>query len=169
MNEDWIYPNPIHAFPELEGKLYIALLGLEDLPPHVALLHQNILFSLTVKGVEVNRDATRLLRKIWNKKQCALLELPTTDFTIEIAAFYKSFQALQPGYSCIDPILAVLKSSWNITPAKPHLHGMLQTLAKGELIKACFVSFESGSSLIVKAYSKSALDQRIVELLKKID
>jgi hypothetical protein len=169
VNEDWIYPKPIKAFPDFEGELYIALLGLEDLPPHVALLHQNTLYSLTVKGVEINRDATRLLRKIWKKKQCALLELPTTDFTNKIAAVYSSFQALQPGNSCIDPLLVILESTWNIIPAKPQLHGMLQALAKGGLIKACFVSFESGNSLIIKAYSKSAIDHRISELLKKID
>jgi len=164
VNEGWSYIKPITALPDFDAKVFIALLGLEDLPPHVAFIQDNTLFSLTAHGVELGSDALRIIRKLWLKRQCALVECSSSldaNLTHEI---YTSFEALQSGSSCIDPICRIAEQHWNIKPKKPFVHGLLHELDKAGLVKNCYVSFQCDDVFVLKPYSQSVIDKRIEEL-----
>lgn len=119
------------------------------------------MFSLNAYGLEVSSDAARVIRKLWSKRQCALVECEShlqMDVTREI---YGSFEALYPGKSCIDPIREILDIQWNIKPKQPFLHGLLQALHDATLIRNCYVSFDCDGVFELKPYAQEAIDKRI--------
>ncbi len=164
VSKGWSYPNPIAGFPELDNSVFIALFGLEDLPPHVAIVHNKAMFSLTIRGVEAYQDATRLLRKVWTQKQCALVECKPIENADLISTTYNSFEALKQGNSCIDPLLQLFKSAWDIVPSKPFLHGLLHALSEAGLIKNCYTSSIWNGAFVLADYSQTDIDKRIAKL-----
>jgi len=164
VSKGWSYPNPIASFPDLGNTVFIALFGLEDLPPHVAIVHNKTMFSLTIRGVEAYQDATRLLRKVWTKKQCALVECKPFGNAELISTTYNSFEALKPGNSCIDPLLLLFKSASEIVPSKPFLHGLLLALSEAGLIKNCYTSSIWNDAFVLADYAQTDIDKRIEKL-----
>lgn len=165
MSAGWWYLNPLETFPEIESKsLFISLLGIELLPPHVALIHLNHLYSFSIRGVEIHPDAMRVLKKIWLTRQCAIIECTALQNEDLPEKVYNLFDTLQPGSSCIDPILALLKHEWNIVPEKPFLHGLLHALQENKKLLDCFVSFPCAKAFELKAYNRHDIDNRIAEL-----
>lgn len=167
MSQSWYYKNPLPVLPVLDSKVFIALLGLEDLPPHVAFIHENTMLSLNAQGVEIHSDAARVIRKLWSKRQCALVEC---EYNLELDAtknLYSSFEALSPGKSCIDPIRKIMEVQCNIIPEQPFLHGLLQALFNASLIRNCYVSFDCANVFELKPYSQEMIDERI-ERMKRV-
>lgn len=170
MSEGWSFVNPSESFPDIDSNsLFIALLGLEFLPPHVALIHRHKLFSFSIKGVEIHDNATRALRKIWSGRQCAIIECVALKNEALPLNIYSMFNTLQKGASCIDPILEIIKQEWNILPERPYLHGLLQALYENGKLLNCYISFSGEGKLELRSYDRIDIDKRIAELSQKSD
>lgn len=168
MSEGWSFVNPSESFPEIDShSLFIALLGLEFLPPHVALIHRHKLFSFSIRGVEIHDNATRVLRKIWSARQCALIECAALKNEGLPLNIYSMFNTLQKGASCIDPILEIIKQEWNILPERPYLHGLLHALHENGKLLDCNISFSGEGKLELRSYDRADIDKRIAELSQK--
>ncbi len=170
MSKGWSYLNPSESFPDLDSNsTFIALLGLEFLPPHVVLIYRNNLFSFSIRGVEIHHDARRVLKKIWGTRACAIIECTALTSEGLPLSIYSIFDTLQKGASCIDPILEIIKQEWNIIPEKPYLHGLLQALHENGKIRDCYISFFGEGRLELKSYDRTDIDKRIAELSQKPD
>jgi len=165
VNESWIYNNPIESLPDFDtNNVFIALLGLESLPPHVVLMHKQMVYSFSVRGVEMTKDPGRMIRRIWSSRQCAIFTCAESDNENLCKKVYKSYEVLKSGASCIDPIVEILKHEWGIIPQKPYLHGLLNALRENKKLEECNVSYPAQGVFELKAYNRSVIDQRIEEL-----
>ncbi len=169
MDEGWFYLNPEETFPDFaSNNVFIALLGIEHLPPHVVLVHRQIVYSFSVRGVEIRANGVRMIRSMWTSRKCAIFSCADSDNESLFHEVYKSYDALKKGSSCIDPVLEIVKLVWGVIPKKPYLHGLLEALHEDGKLENCYISFASDGVFELKAYNRSLIDQRIEELARNI-
>lgn len=102
----------IKPIEPLEGDMppkgtYVLLVGPRRVPPHLALIRNGFYYSLSVKGVEVEKDASEVLRALERKgKEAVLLGISSTleeDPPSELFLAYKGSEP--PLSSCLGPIV----------------------------------------------------------------
>lgn len=151
---------------ELPEGRYLLLVGIQHVPPHVALIENNTYLALTVKGPEVINPAHRVLSKL-RKKQipCLVLKLIYPENRLDPEVFFTERAPLLPGNSCIDPVVSFLHAESQFLPEKPFLHGLIEELQKLSLVE-CVWSLQEmpDARVIIPEYSASVIDDRIREL-----
>lgn len=66
--------------PLLHTGLWIALLGIDETPPHIALIYDNGYYSLSVKKTDVGTPVENILKAIAkNSKPCLFVKINTTN------------------------------------------------------------------------------------------
>ncbi len=153
----------------LSEGLYLALVGTNQLPPHVALIHQGLYFAQTVKGPQVGRQAADVISVLQNRQiPLLLLELNSTRSQDSPESFFSAQKPLEKDHSCIEPIVDYLKQTLNLQVIQPFLHGLIQALLDAQHVRHSYAHpLPPISKFILEPYGQERIDLRIANLQKR--
>lgn len=157
------------SLSQLEKGLFLALLRVDKLPPHLILIYNYKLYKLDIKGLQINQPAEPLLKamqrycwpSIFVKIKCPAL------FSAESlkSAFY-TYQQLNECNSCIFPINDFFKDQFNFNPSpEPLIFELLAFLNTQKLIEIEYgFNINKKSSFSLSKYTFSFVQVHIAAL-----
>ncbi len=120
--------------------VFLLLVEPGRIPPHLALIEDGFYFSLSVKGVELEKDAKRMIDALDRKEKDFLMLGLGTDLDPEKAR--RAFEAYEghepPLTSCLEPI--VLRLFGADAPKLRTVHGLIAHLREEGLLQEAHYS-----------------------------
>jgi hypothetical protein len=98
---------PVTTFPENFTGSAIVLLKIENIPPHLGLLHNGLYYSLSVKGVKANIPFEQFSREVQQAKiSCVLVEIEPPFYIESPLRYFENYGKLSSAkeVTCLYPI-----------------------------------------------------------------
>jgi len=121
MEQIYLVQNINDADPQkLFSGFYLGLIKLNQTPPHLVLINDGKVFSLSVKGVEIGGSLPNLLKLIQVKQMpCLFFEVRkpdnVTDFNSSLNLSFLRFNSLGlNGVTCLSPIKNFFSQAYHI-------------------------------------------------------
>ena len=163
----------VNEFGEIKpDKLYLIIIHADKKPPHLGIIWNQLYFSLTVKGSEVEIPVEEKL-EILNKRKipCLLMEIKTPEesnfFLNELTEIFSSYPPLTNKTSCLEPIAEFFYKILQLKTEAPLLHGMIEALQKQHLISESFslhLKLTNNRTFELPAYNAIEVSERIRRL-----
>lgn len=128
----------------LEGRIvpegsFLVLIEPGRIPPHLASIHDGLYYSLSVKGVEREKDANKVLRTLERKgKPLLLIPFRTSTEAKGASSVFASYEGSEPPISsCLAPLRELCGFSREKVPGT--VHDLIRELDKeGRLLPPFF-------------------------------
>lgn len=168
----------VNEFGEIKpDKLYLIIIHADKKPPHLGIIWNQLYFSLTVKGSEVEIPVEEKL-DILNKRKipCLLVEIKAPEesnfFLNELTEIFNSYPPLTNKTSCLEPIAEFFYKILQLKTEAPLLHGMIEALQKQHLLIESFslhLKLTNNKTFELPAYDANIISERInrLSLLEK--
>lgn len=86
---------------------YLLLIDPHNVPPHLGVLKDGLFYSLSVKGVELEKEGSALLSALKNKgKEVLLIGISLPGNSPSLHSCFRAYEGSEPPHSsCLEPIL----------------------------------------------------------------
>lgn len=123
---------PLTQPPPSPGE-YLLLIDPHNVPPHLGILKDGFYYSLSVKGVELEKEGGALLSALKKKgKEVLLIGISLTVDSPSLHSSFQAYEGSEPPYSsCLEPILDRC-SVRDPTDGPGTVHDLIETLRKGD-------------------------------------
>ena len=149
----------------LDRGTFLCLFGTDKTPPHLGLVVDGKYYSTSAKGSRVGENAELILRRV---KQSAIptlfIQLDIVVDKHKLAAAFENYPKLKENQTCLIPIKDYINSVGEDVTAADFVFELIPILHNLKLISDSFSLYMSGSSFILKVYSKEDILNRIVKL-----
>ncbi len=159
---------PLKSIKELEEGLWLLLIGINDVPPHIALAYEGKYYSLTARKLDNGSPLVRLIDTLQRKK------IPTLFVHIEtnnnILSFLENlYKDLPPlgntDKTCLSPIKELFATTYSEEFSKSNYIFELLALAQTKgLLKECLSVFCAPNDVTLPKYTMAQIKNRIQEL-----
>jgi len=145
-------------------------------PPHIALGFEGRYFSVSVKKVEAGSELSSRINSLQKLNVLSLLFMlcdPLHEIlTPDVSAVFSAYKPLQPGETCLAPVLDFFRIAYSISPAKPLVFGLLEELYASKCVASVEqIGFSDESlvngSFVLKYYTCEVVQERIEALINK--
>ena len=155
---------------DLADRLWLTLIGINEIPPHIALISEGKYYSVSAKKVDLGSSLEALLNTLKRKKIPALfVRINSEPLVREVQSIYSQNEPLgNTNETCLSPIKTVFLSCFS--PDFSNVNYVFELLAlaedKGLLKTCCVLNYESRNSNIVTlpTYTKDQIRKRITDL-----
>jgi len=153
-------------------KIYFIIFHADKKPPHLGIVWNQLYFSLTIKGAEIEIPFDEKLVLINKRKiPCLFVEIKTPEessFLLEeLKEIFISYPPLTNKTSCLEPIAEFFYKIFQLRADSPLLHGMIEALQKQELIiesSAIYLKIPENKTFELPIYNASIVSERINRL-----
>ena len=156
---------------DLNTGLWLVLAGVNDIPPHIALISEGKYFSVSARKVEVGVELSTFLKAIGRRS------IPTLFVGIKIHPSggirgalnaFERYPTLGSGpHSCLWPVRDFFTKAFSSEYAKANLVFELLALAqKQQILMECRSMFVDGETITLLKYTSEQIRERINSLLK---
>jgi hypothetical protein len=154
--------------------VYICLLHVKRVPPHIGLVVDGNYHSLSIKGIETHVSVAALLKTIHLQKiEAVLLEVEphpvfSTDHlnSIFIEILHKNPRIIANDVTCLTPIRDFLNEFYGLnSPSKDMIYDVLKRMSANNFILRAYslnLSLENGK-LEIPVYTQEELGKKINE------
>ena len=163
---------------KVKSGTFLLIINAEKKPPHIALLVDGKVYSLTVKGRQIG-DPLELFIKAINRNAiktlfieiCANSTFKTENVVRLISTSLMEFERVEPGkITCLNPIKSFFNSAYQVdTKEVNFVFDLLPQLYAMKLINAVYQlnlsSLLNGQDYFFEKYSMSDINSRIREIV----
>jgi hypothetical protein len=154
---------------ELNSGLWLVLAGVNDIPPHIALINEGSYYSVSAKKVEVGVNASTFLKAI-SRRSLPTLFVGIRSLHLEgLREAFEKYPTLGNGsHSCLWPVRDFFEEAFSPDYKKVNLVFELLALAqKQQIIKECKSMFVEEKGIItLPKYTGEQIREKINSLLK---
>jgi hypothetical protein len=148
---------------------FLAIIYVNKIPPHLAIVSDNRIFEISVKGNKIGMPFEPFYKTITQKKiPSVFIKVKTTQ--VNLYESFEMFCALENGKTCLSPIKKYFSTYFDFDSTRVEtIFDLLPLLEKFKMIETC-ISLNIGplndNNLLLQTYSLKDIFNRI-EFLKK--
>src|SRR5579863_3687008 len=163
---------PLKSDRDLYSGLWLLLVGINNTPPHIALIYNGKYYSVSARNIDCGTPAKKFLNIIHRKNistLCVGIQVPEKDFETLLNNLYTNYKPLSDSNnSCLSPIKEFFAG--NISPEFASVNYVFELVALVEtkgLVKEChslFCKFTISNVVTLPKYTMVQIKNRIKEL-----
>jgi len=162
---------PLLSPEEVQTGLWLAMAGVDDIPPHIALINEGLYYSVSAKKVETGVPLTSFFKAISRRSVPTLLiKFRNSTLRSPLSFFFEKYPLLGSGnHSCLWPVRDVFAELFSEKYSKATLVFELLAMAQADnLIVECKALFlEQGQGRIsLPKYTHTQIREKINSILK---
>ena len=148
--------------------LWLVLAGVNDIPPHIALISEGKYYSVSARKVEVGVDMSTFLKAISRKNLPTLFFGIKSTNTMGLKEAFQKYPTLGNGpHSCLWPVRDFFAEAFSQEYAKANLVFELLALAqKQQILLECKSLYIEGKTITLPKYTSEQIRERINSILK---
>ena len=156
--------------------LYIVIIHLFRIPPHLFLAYNGKLFSISISGPKPNEPLVGLIRassqKAFPVLFCKIKENNSTEefiFKCLENTVEKHQKVSLSGATCLSPLKSFFEETYSLNMNRVHfIFDLIPLLESEKLIEAYYSIGFNETSLIINSYGQNEIDREIVRALSSL-
>jgi hypothetical protein len=162
--------NPLQSPEELNKGLWLVIAGVNDIPPHIALIADGKYYSVTARKVKVGEPIDKFLKAISPRSLPTLFVSIKSSNTDRLKEIFDSYPPLGNGeHTCHWPIRDFFVRAFSLAFTDATLvFELLSVAQKQGLLLACkslFVNLNS-EAIVLPKYTSKQIREKINSILK---
>jgi hypothetical protein len=154
---------------EIQTGLWLVMAGVDDIPPHIALINEGLYYSVSAKKVEVGVPIANFLKAISRKSVPTVFVKIKAPLSPPIRRIFERYPTLGNGeHSCLWPVRDVFVEMFSQKYSNATLVFELLAMAEQDgVIEECKSLFvEKGGTVILPKYTREQIREKINSILK---
>ena len=144
------------------NRSYLVLIAVDKTPPHLALISEQMYYSVSSRGVKQGIDANMILASLIRKKvPVLLLELNILFSNEALQKEFSKFSNLKHGQSCLLPIIEIFCNIDAEYGKAKFVFELIPKLMKNKMIRKIHCLGMESDSFTLKKYGQREIDMAI--------
>jgi len=166
--------NPLISLENIKSGLWLALVGVNETPPHISLISDGKYYSLSTRKVDCGSPLTKFLNAVERKRIPSLfVRIESQPQIHNLDSHYENLQPLNnTENTCLSPIKAFFAENFSSEFSEVKFVFELLALAeKKDLLKECVSLFSDNTNskiITLPKYTMLQIKNRIQEISPKL-